>query len=81
MQASVDLFTSQANAQCPLFFSLACDNAPLGVDALAHPWPNALLYAFPPLSLISPTLARVRENHLTMIMIPLAGQGNTGWRR
>ncbi|XP_049432685.1 uncharacterized protein LOC125889068 [Epinephelus fuscoguttatus] len=36
-------------------------SAPLGVDALAHQWPRILLYAFPPIALISPTLARVRE--------------------
>lgn len=68
-QASVDLFASRANAQCPLFFSLAHDDAPLGVDALAHPWPNALLYAFPPLCLISPTLERAREQRLSIILI------------
>ncbi len=49
-----DLFASQENAHCPLFFSLADKSAPLSVDALAHPWPDVLLYAFPPLSLISP---------------------------
>ncbi|KAL0199690.1 hypothetical protein M9458_002877, partial [Cirrhinus mrigala] len=57
-KAAVDLFASRANAKCPLYFSLRDENAPLGVDALAHPWPNVLLYAFPPLSLISPTLDR-----------------------
>lgn len=44
--------------------SLADVNAMLDADALAQLWPNALLYAFPPLSLISPTLARVREQGL-----------------
>ena len=39
---------------------------PVGVDALAHLWPNVLLYAFPPLSLISPTLARVREQSVAV---------------
>ncbi|KAL2095325.1 hypothetical protein ACEWY4_010044 [Coilia grayii] len=68
-QATVDLFASRENAQCPLYFSLADENAPLGVDALAHQWPNALLYAFPPLSLITPTLARVREQGLSLILI------------
>ena len=67
--AAVDLFTSRENTQCPLFFSLSDVRAPLGVDALAHPWPNVLLYAFPPLSLISPTLARVREQSLSLILI------------
>ncbi|KAI7811506.1 reverse transcriptase/ribonuclease H/putative methyltransferase [Triplophysa rosa] len=58
-QAAVDLFASQENAQCPLYFSLTDGNAPLDV----------LLYAFPPLSLISPTLARVREQGLLLILI------------
>ncbi|XP_074467365.1 uncharacterized protein LOC141752970 [Sebastes fasciatus] len=68
-RAAVDLFASQENAHCRLFFSLSDVNAPLGVDALAHSWPNVLLYAFPPLSLISPTLARVREQGLSLILI------------
>ncbi|GAA6106201.1 uncharacterized protein LOC113086839, partial [Tachysurus ichikawai] len=58
-QTAVDLFASCENAHCPMFFSLREEDAPLGVDALAHPWPSALLYTFPPLCLISPTLARV----------------------
>lgn len=65
----VDLFASRENAQCPLYFSLKDQEAPLGVDALAHNWPHALLYAFPPLALISPTLTRVRERGLTVILI------------
>ncbi|XP_076155099.1 uncharacterized protein LOC143138537 [Alosa pseudoharengus] len=68
-KATVDLFASHENAQCPLFFSLKDADAPLGVDALTQPWPNALLYAFPPLSLISPALARVREHGLSLLLI------------
>ena len=49
--------------QCPVFFSLSDVNAPLGVDG------NMLLYAFPPLSLISPTLERVRGQGLSLILI------------
>nr|XP_055051758.1 uncharacterized protein LOC129437577 [Misgurnus anguillicaudatus] len=66
-RAAVDLFALWENAKCPLYFSLR--DAPLGVDPLAHPWPNVLLYAFPPLSLISPTLERVRENALSLLLI------------
>ena len=47
-RAEVDLFASRANTHCPLFFSITDHNAPLGMDALAHTWPNTLLYAFPP---------------------------------
>ena len=68
-QAKVDLFASGENAQCSMFFSLRDRNAPLGIDALAHQWPHVLLYAFPPLELITPTLARVRERGLSLILI------------
>ena len=64
----VDLFASEENSKCPLFFSIA-GTAPLGLDALAHQWPQGLLYAFPPLSLILPTLERVRTQRLSMILV------------
>ncbi|XP_053296886.1 uncharacterized protein LOC128456655 [Pleuronectes platessa] len=68
-RATVDLFASRGNTQCPLFFSLHDQSAPLGLDAFAHEWPRVLLYAFPPLALIPPTLLRVRENRLSLILI------------
>ncbi len=55
------------HVQCPLFLSLLDATAPLGVDALAHPWLDKLLYVFPLLSLISPTLARVREQRAGLV--------------
>ncbi|XP_041915862.1 uncharacterized protein LOC121680525 [Alosa sapidissima] len=68
-RAKVDLFASEENAQCPMFFFLRDQKAPLGIDALAHQWPHVLLYAFPPLELITPTLARVREQSLSLILV------------
>lgn len=68
-QADVDLFASRENAHCPMFFSLQDEDAPLDVDALAQPWPNVLLYAFPPLCLITPILVRVKEQGLRLILI------------
>ncbi|XP_038146283.1 uncharacterized protein LOC119786801 [Cyprinodon tularosa] len=70
-RAQIDLFASRENARCELFFSLSTLNAPLGVDVLAHAWPHELLYAFPPLALIPPTLARVRAfNHRLILIAP-----------
>ena len=63
-----DLFASEENTKCKSFFSLT-GSPTLGVDALAHPWPGGLLYAFPPLPLISPTLARVRTRGLRLLLI------------
>ena len=54
-----DLFASEENKKSPMFFSLS-GRPTLGLDAFAHPWPQGLLYAFPPLELIPLVLARVR---------------------
>ncbi len=68
-RTAVDLFALHENSHCHLFFSQARDGTPMGVDALAHPWPNIQLYAFPLLSLIIPTLRRVRECGHSVILI------------
>jgi ribonuclease HI len=64
----VDLFASPENTKCPLFFALS-GNPPLGLDALSHDWPRGLLFAFPPLNLILPTLERVRRFGLEMLLV------------
>ena len=51
-RAEVDLFASRDSTHCLLWFSLEETMSPLGQDALAHEWPQQLLYAFPPLPLI-----------------------------
>lgn len=68
-RAKVDLFATRLNAHCPLWFSLGGDSPPLGVDALAHPWPTGQLYAFPPIALLPQVLARVREDHAALILV------------
>uniref|UniRef100_UPI003AAC7FDB uncharacterized protein n=1 Tax=Centroberyx gerrardi TaxID=166262 RepID=UPI003AAC7FDB len=68
-RATVNLFASRENAHCPMFFSLQDGSAPLGLDALAHQWPQTLLYVLPPVALIQTTLELVRIGRLTMILI------------
>ena len=75
-QPLVDLFASEENAKCPRFFSMTGQGS-LGLDALAHDWPEGLLYAFPPLSLIPPVLERVRTQGLSVILI---APGWGSWR-
>ncbi len=43
-RARVDLFDSEDNSHCPIFFTKS-------TDALAHEWPSLPLYAFPPIAL------------------------------
>ena len=73
---TADLFASANNNKLPLYFAIR-GSATLGVDALAHAWPNGLLYAFPPLSLIHQVLERVRlESHRLLLVAPAWGS----WR-
>ena len=61
---------SRQNAHCPLFFSLGRDSPPLGMDAMAHPWPpSCLLYAFPPFSLLQPLLQRVWTEEVRVVLV------------
>ncbi len=41
-------------------------------EALAHDWPNLLLYAFPPIALILQVIRRIREQkHRVLLVAPL----------
>ncbi|XP_010795097.1 unconventional myosin-XIX-like, partial [Notothenia coriiceps] len=68
-RAEVDLFASQRNSHCAMWFSMALsDDPPLGVDAFAQ-WQSKLLYAFPPRCLILPLLGRVRRERLSIVLV------------
>jgi len=70
-RAEVDLFASRTSTHCLLWFSLMEKTSPLGQDALAHSWPGCLLYAYPPLPLILPTLLRVlHQGHRLLLVAP-----------
>ncbi len=63
-RARVDLFASEGNSHCPIFFMKS-------TDALAHEWPSLPLYAFPPIALLPQILRRVREQrHKIRLIAP-----------
>ncbi|XP_073668191.1 uncharacterized protein [Paramisgurnus dabryanus] len=66
-KAEVDLFASEENTHCPLFFSLT--SSPLGGEALSLPWPRASKYAFPPIKLLPSVLHKIREEKATVTLI------------
>ncbi len=66
--AQVDLFASPDTSHCQLFFSLS--EGTLGTDALACSWPRGLRkYAFPPVSLLTQTLCKVREDEEQVLLV------------
>lgn len=67
----MDLFASEESTHCRLWYSWMEASSPLGQDALAHDWPPTLLYAFPPLPLLLPTLHRVlQQGHSLLLVAP-----------
>lgn len=58
-KAVSNLFASRETAHCPMLFSLGRDNPQLGTDALAHQWPQDLLFAIHPFSRLHPLLWRI----------------------
>ncbi len=61
-RARVDLFASEENSHCPIFFTKS-------TDALAHEWLSLPLYAFPLIALLPQVLRRVREQRHKLILI------------
>ncbi len=66
--AQVDLFASLETSHGQLFYSLT--EGTLGTDELAHSWLRGLCkYAFPPVSLLTQTLCKVREEEEQILLV------------
>ncbi len=61
-RARVDLFASEDNSHCPIFFTRC-------TDALAHEWPSPALYAFPPSHSATAGTQASRKQRFKMILI------------
>lgn len=64
----VDMFANQQNAQLRLFSRFPTLRAE-GVDVLLSPWPQELLYAFPPLSLLPRLVRKILEERAEVILL------------
>lgn len=67
----INLFTSRENAQVPAFLSRTPDPLALETNARLLPWPQTLLYAFPPFPLIQVVLQRVRKFKVNLFLVVL----------
>ncbi len=61
-KAEVDLFASKDNSHCPTYYSK-------DREVLAHDWPNLLLYAFPPITLLPQV--NWYQGHKVLLVAPL----------
>ncbi|XP_042315084.1 uncharacterized protein LOC121926295 [Sceloporus undulatus] len=65
----MDLFASPINAKTPRFISRFKTQGAEDFDALTCRWPEGLLYAFPPVALLTKLLSKVRRTGAMVILI------------
>ena len=66
----LDLFATKFNNKCPLFVSPVPDPEAMDVDALSLQWDNLDVYAYPPPSILTQVLSKVkRSSNLRMILV------------
>ena len=65
---TIDLFASNLNAKCQKFFSnFYCPNTS-GVEAFVHDWDGETAWTCPPISLIIPTIRKIKRSKLKGIL-------------
>ncbi|XP_071578072.1 uncharacterized protein [Temnothorax nylanderi] len=65
----IDLFASRINAKCKDYYSWRRDPCALSVDAFTISWSDRFFYAFPPFSLVLPTLRKIFNDQATGIVV------------
>lgn len=65
----IDLFASRINSKCDRYCSRYPDRYAEPIDSLTISWGNEKFYAFPPFSLILPTLRKIVNDEATGIMV------------
>jgi hypothetical protein len=69
---AIDLFASRLNHKVARYVSWHPDPGASAVDAFTQNWANQLFYAFPPFSLITRMLQKVREDQAEgIVIVPL----------
>ena len=66
---SIDLFASHRNHQLPVYCSLARDDNALACDAMSIDWTGMAAYAYPPISLLSRVLNKIRREDCIVLLV------------
>ncbi|MGH0154708.1 UNVERIFIED_CONTAM: hypothetical protein FKN15_055981 [Acipenser sinensis] len=72
--SKIDRFATAENTQLPLFCSRVHQEAAIATDCLSISWSNDLMYAYPPLPVISEVLRKVRRDRASLISSLLLAQ-------
>ena len=66
---NIDLFASAENTHLPTFCSWTEDHRAWALDALSIPWEGMEAYAFPPISLLTRVLNKIRQSKCRVILV------------
>lgn len=70
-EPQIDMFANRCNAKCENYVSWLPDPDAYAIDAFTLKWHNTFFYAFPPFSLISRMLQKIkREKAIGIVVIP-----------
>jgi hypothetical protein len=78
-QPQIDAFATALTTQLPLYFSPVPDAGAAGLDAFAQSWDGWDLYLFPPFSLFSQVISKLRRSRQTTALIVYPAQPRKAW--
>ena len=68
----IDMFASRLNKQLPKYASWTPDPKSYIIDCISTSWENTYIYAFPPFSMIWPTINKIeKEAEKALIIVPM----------
>ena len=75
----VELFANSSNRHLKLYLSPCPDAQSIGVDALVAPWPDQVLYAFPPAVILDKVVARLLVEKRRRVLLVAPWLPNAPW--
>ena len=75
----IDLFASRLNHQLPVYVSWQPDPNSTHIDALQMSWRGKFIYAFPPFSMIWPTLSKMKQDHVERAIVVVPSWPTQSW--
>jgi hypothetical protein len=68
-ECQVDLFSAAWNCKLPKFYAWTPQPGAIGVDAFSVKWEGLKAYAFPPFGLLPRSLAKIRRERATVVLV------------
>ena len=68
-ECQVDLFSAEWNRKLPKFYAWTPQSGAAGIYAFSVGWQNLKSYAFPPFGLLPKSLAKVRREQATTVLV------------